>query len=217
MERLPPPPPSADLPEIRRREVRELPAGTRIWRIYPRSGKHPGDWNGFRHFGPLATGRFDHHLPPPRGQDRAILYGAVGVGRRRGSPGVACVAEFFQDTRTIDPARIEPWLVGFALARTVRLLDVTTAWITRAGGNQAISSGERSRARAWSRAIYERFPEVEGLHYVPSTYGPGRAVALYERAEIALPVRSVFHRPLSDPGLRDSLRRAARVLNYDLL
>lgn len=217
MERLPPPPAATSLPELRRRDLREFPAGTRIWRIYSRGGGHPGDWNSFRDFGPLAAGRFDHHLPPPRRQDRGILYGAVGAGRPRGSAGFACVAEFFQDTRTIDPGRNEPWLVGFALARPVRLLDVTTAWITRAGGNQAISSGERSRARAWSRAIYERFPEVEGIYYVPSTYGPGRAVALYERAEIALPVRPLFHRALSDPGLRNFLRRAARNLDYDLL
>jgi hypothetical protein len=189
-----------------------------VWRIYLRAGRHPGGWNVFRRFGPLATGRFDHHVPPAREQERGILYGVASTRRRGpGSPTMACVAEFFQDTRTIDPARGEPWLAGFPVVRPVRLLDVTGTWITRAGGNQAICSGERAMARLWSRAIYAGYPDVGGLYYTPSTYGPARAVALYERAERALPRRPGFHRTLADPGLREFLRRAAAELEYELL
>jgi len=107
-------------------------------------------WNTFRSFGPLKTARFDHHLfqpgkePLPREQDRAIYYAAAAIA--------TCLAEFFQDTRTI-----------------------------------------------------------------PSSMHAHRpAVALYERAQAALPSVPRFNRPLSDPALLIDLDRAARNLGYRL-
>ncbi|MBI4730512.1 MAG: RES domain-containing protein [Acidobacteria bacterium] len=213
MEELPPPPPGTALPPIRRGETRALEAGTRLWRVHFVAGPRAAAWNGFRDHGPAATARFDHHLTT--GQGRAIYYAAANEAPDRRTAAIACVAEAFQDTRTIDPRRGEPWLVGFALASRLLVLDLTAAWLTRAGGNQAISSGSRATARAWSRAIYER--DVHGVAYRPSTYGPGWAVALYELAIPAVPPRPKIHKPLADPGLAGFLRRAADELGYALL
>lgn len=213
MERLPPPPDTDDLPDLQETDLRILPAGSRLFRVSFFEGAYPSRWDSFRRFGPVATARFDHHVAPPHDQDRGIMYGAPESAEAI----VTCVAEVFQDTRTIDPRRHSPWLASFALTTDLRLLDVTSAWTTRAGGNQAICSGDRERAREWSRSIYARYTNVHGIFYAGSTYGPGRAVVLYERSRSAIPLRPVFNRPLADPGLADSLRRAAHALNYGLL
>lgn len=215
-EILPPAPPPNALPELRTRDVRRLAQGTRIWRIYFRGGERPAEWNRFRFFGPVRRGRFDHHLLPRRTQSRGVVYGVPALGRRRDAM-LTCVAETFQEDRTIDPSRRDPWLVGFALAASVTLLDVTSGWTTRAGGNQAICSGDRRRAQGWARAAYERYVDVQGIFYATSTFGPGRAAALFERAADAIPPRPVFHRPLKDPGLRGFLEHAASDLDYELL
>lgn len=217
MEKLFPPPTPAELPPLRRGEARTLPAGTRLWRIHFVAGRHAAAWEEFRRYGPVQTARFDHHLVPPRRQERAIYYAATNRPGGHPTAAITCVTETFQDTRTIDPRRGEPWLVGFSLTSGVRVLDVTTAWLTRAGGNQAISSGPRSMSRAWSRAIYQRFEDVHGIAYLPSTYGAGWAVALFERARSAMPARPRIHRPLADPGLAGFLRRAADQLGYSIL
>src|SRR5262249_26845701 len=93
----------------------DLLPGTEQWRIYFRGGGHPTEWNPFRAYGP-ANGRFDHHRPPPREPERRIYCAAA-------SP-ITCLAEVFQDARNVDVHRRDPWLVGFALRRMVRLLDL---------------------------------------------------------------------------------------------
>jgi hypothetical protein len=42
------------------------------------------------------------------------------------------------------------------------------------------------------------------------------AVALYERAQDALPARPLFHRALSDPALDGAVARAALLFNYGI-
>jgi hypothetical protein len=211
------PPPQDPLPGLRPEDLRPLSRPSRLWRIYFAGGKHPSTWNGFRSFGPRTQGRFDHHSPPPRSQDRRILYAAWNSSAGLATEAFTCVAEVFQETRVIDRKRNEPWLAGFAMEEDVSLLDVTSGWTGRAGGNQAICSGERSRSRAWSRAIYVQYLDIGGIYYASSTYGPGRAVALYERAGSAMPSRPVFNRPLADPGLTGFLRSAAYELEYLLV
>jgi RES domain len=183
-----------------------LPAGTLMWRIYPQGGPHATAWNRFRHWGPAANGRFDHHVGPPREQRRGILYAARRVA--------TCFAEVFQDTRTIERSRHRPWLAGLELARGLSLLDLTGTWPTRAGASMAIHSGRRDRARAWSRRIYEDYPAIDGLYYPSSMGGNAPIVALYERARDALPLRPVFHRAVADPGLNLAVVQAAVEFNY---
>lgn len=178
-----------------------------LWRIYGRAGTHASGWSSFRSFGPVDA-RFDHHLPPEREQARAIYYAAREPA--------TCVAEVCQAERRIERFVDAPWLVGFRLAGDLRLLDLTGRWPTRAGASMAIHSGSRFRARAWSRAIYEAFPEVQGLLYCSSMDSNRHAVALYERARSAMPPRSELHRALSDPDLEPFLRDAARAFGYAL-
>ena len=193
-------------------EVAILPTGTELWRIYFRGGRHPTTWERMRGFGPSAEARFDHHHEPPRMQDRKILYAATGE-----QAVATCVAEVFQERRAINARRDEPWLACFALAEEAPLLDLTGQWPTRAGASMAINSGPRPRARRWSRTIYEAYPDVRGLLYASSMNAGEQAVALYERAEHALPALPTFNEPLSHPALLPVLRRLAADLGYELI
>ncbi len=81
----------------------------------------------------------------------------------------------------------------------------------------AMSSGPRPRAQQWSRVIYASYPELEGLCYASSMHANQPAVALYERAEDALPAVPTFHRPLADPALLEALKKVAKRLGYELV
>lgn len=202
-----PAPPAVEQLRDTEPELLVLPRGTLLWRIYFRGGRHPSGWNSFRSFGP-ADRRFDHHLEPPREQGRAIYYSAREPA--------TCVAEVFQGQRRIEVLADLPCLVGFRLARAILVLDLTGRWPTRAGASMAIHSGARPRARAWSRAIYEAFPEVQGLLYCSAMDANRHTVVLYERARGAMPRRPDVDRALADPELRPFLRGAARIFGYAL-
>ncbi len=205
MPKFPEPPPPADLCRLEP-ELRRLPAGTELWRLYARGGRHPTRWNVFRSAGPTSA-RFDHQAAGAG--DRAILYAAA--------EGPTCLAEVYQDSRVIDRTARQPWLVSFRLAEELVLLDLTGTWPTRAGASMVIQSGPRPRARRWSRAVYEAYPEVQGVHYASSMRANRPCVALWERARAALPEAPTFHRPLDDPALLIPLRNAAADLGYGLV
>ncbi len=78
-----------------------------------------------------------------------------------------------------------------------------------------LSSGPHSRARRWSQRIYEDYPAIEGLYYPSSMHGNSPSVALYERAETALPGSPMFNRALADPLLDGVVARACTLLGYD--
>lgn len=80
----------------------------------------------------------------------------------------------------------------------------------------AISSGPRPRAQRWSRAIYEAFPEADGILYGSSMHANAPALALYERCVSALPTIPLFRRALADPALEETLETAADSLGYAL-
>ena len=208
MPKFPAPPPASALSAIAP-ELRILPAGTRLWRLYNRGGPYYGAWNKFRDYGPLPTARFDHHMSPPHVQGRKILYAAT--------LGPTCVAEVFQADRTIDRVAGNPWLVGFTIERDIALLDLTGVWPTRAGASMALNTGPRHRARRWSAAIYDAYPHVGGLWYPSSMYGGKPATALYERVEDSLSGAPYFHLPLSAPALYIPLRHVAEDVGYALL
>jgi hypothetical protein len=203
-----PEPPSVDELKAIPPSFKDIAAGTELWRIYFRGGRHPVRWNEIRHFGP-TLGRFDPHEPPPRVQKRAAYYASV--------LGPTCFAEVFQETRVIDRVAQEPWLVAFKTARAVRLLDLTRSWPTRAGTSMAINSGSRKRAQRWARAIWAAYPDVEGIFYASSMYRNSPCVCFWERAKDALPKGPAFHRSLADPGLLEPIRNAARDLGYLLV
>lgn len=214
MAKLPEPPPAGKLAARTPADLVVVTRATTFFRIYAAGGAHPQRWNGFRAFGPVPNARFDHHLPPDpaphlraaRGPERAVLY--LGLGLR------TCVAEVFQDTRTVERQHPARWLVGFRLRREARLLDLTGTWPTRAGASQAINSGRRDRARAWARVVHEAYGDVEGLWYRSSMNAGEPAVVLNERSADALPDRPDLHLPLSHPGLDLALERTAAALGY---
>ena len=208
MPKLPDPPSATELAHRVPARIVTLAAGSELWRIYFQGTAYPTHWGSFRHYGPLLSARFDHHLSPSREQERGILYAATAI--------VTCVAEVFQDKRLIDTHDRLPWLVGFQLRRDVSVLDLTGNWPTAAGTSMLISAGRRDRARAWSRAIYDAYPHVEGLRYCSSMYANQPAVALYERAVDSIDPSPIFHRELADPSLLDPLRRFAAELRYGL-
>ena len=107
-------------------DVHALPAGSTVWRIYFRGGRHPTRWNRFRRVGPTDA-RFDHQIElPAADQERAVLYAS-------GDP-VTCFAEVFQRTRLVNRRHNEPWLVGFETAAPAPLLDLTGALRHARGG-----------------------------------------------------------------------------------
>ena len=182
--------------------------GHRVWRIYARQ-PHGAAWDTFRHHGP-ADSRFDHHLTGSAAEtNRAILYAADDWR--------TCVAEVFQDQRLIDPHTNEPWLAAFTFDRDDRLLDLAGLWPTRAEGSAAINSGDRPTARAWSRAIYDAFPDIDGLRYGSAMHAGSISYALYERARPALRVTPIFHEPLGHPEIVRGLQDTADVLGYDIV
>lgn len=205
-------PPSVDALGAIPPEIRHLTAGTLVWRVYFRGGPRPVRWSQMRTFGP-TTARFDHQLPDaagqPQEQQRAIQYLALD--------GLSPLAEVFQDARVIDRSARSPWLVAYALAQDLELLDLTGAFPTRAGASMLINCGSRLRARLWSRAFYEAYPQAQGLYYASCMHRNSPSVALYERGAGAIPARPAFHRALSDKALRLTLRNAAVELNYLLL
>lgn len=189
-------------------DVHVLPAGTVAWRLFFAGGDHPTTWDQLRAWGP-TTSRFDHHLPPPRAQERAILYAAAGPRAL-----TTTLAEVFQETRVVDRRSRAPVLSAWAVGRDLRLLDLTSTWPTRAGASMALSTGRHDRARGWSAAIYEAFPDLDGLWYPSSMHAHEPCIALYERGADALPPRPSLHRHLADPVLRTILKNACRAIGY---
>ena len=189
-------------------EWRVVASGTALFRVYFRASRHPTGWNAFRFFGP-TTARYDHHEEPPRVQERGILYAATHPR--------AALAEVFQAGRLIDAHTDEPWLVGFRVAETLRLLDLLGLWPTRAGASAAINSGPRPTARRWSRVISASYPEAQGLWYGSSMAANTPCVALFERAAAAVPPAPAFHHALADATLEAFLVRTAAKLGYRLV
>ena len=179
-----------------------------FFRVYFRGSRHPVTWRTFRTFGPTDA-RFDHHLRPPREQERGILYVAV-------HPRTA-LAEVFQRRQTINTRRLNPWLVGFDTTEELSLLDLTGLWPTRAGASMALSTGPHARTRPWSRAAYQAYPQLHGLWYGSSMDSMRSCAALFERASGAIPPAPAFHRAVADVSLRALLEHWSTQLNYGLI
>lgn len=205
-------------------DVRELPAGALMGRIHSSAGEFPTRWDQMRRFGP-TTARFDHQPPPPRMHpERRVMYAVPALD---GPDGVAlpllrtCVAEVFRDRGAVELSRDQAYFVVFGLARPVRLLDVVdSTWVTRAGGNGAISSGLRSTSRDWARAVHRHYQgdeALDGIFYGCSNIPAARSVTLWERAESALPARPAAHLPLSHPALRAELEAYASEMGLILI
>ncbi|MGN7157837.1 RES family NAD+ phosphorylase [Dietzia cercidiphylli] len=199
------------------RDVRYVRAGTVVGRIYRAGGSHPASWYEFRHWGPTGA-RFDPH-PEPEGPhpDHSVMYGAVAFPSGTGQvyPILkTCLAEVYRDRGEVDLRRDDPHFVLMTFTRDLRLLDLADSdWLTRVGGNAAISSGDRAQSRAWAREISAAyFDEVDGVVYSPSNVPPARAVALWQWAEPAVAVQPLSNLSLAHPGLRPAVEQFAYEL-----
>lgn len=193
--------------------IRVIEAGTPWHRIYRRGGSHPTRWDALRHYGPTAA-RFDHHLTNRDGrsqvQDRGISYVAADAP--------TAIAEVFQLTRRLDRVHGHPWLVQFALASPLSMLDLTDTFLVQTGGSMKLVSGARSDARRWSKAFYDAYADIDGLYY-PSSMTNRPIMALYERARSknVFPDSPIFHRALADPLITDPLHEACVDIGYAFL
>ena len=212
MAKLPSTPDAARLRELPPSLI-TLPAGTRLSRIYQRSGNYPTSWDAFRHFGSTGA-RFDHHEPDaqnrPGGQARGIMYLA--------SDGLTALAEAFQEKRTVNRWSHQPWLVTAETATELSLLNLTGDFCVQAGGSMKLISGPTVYAQNWSRAFYEGYESIHGLYY-PSSLTNRPVVALYERAldATSLLTAPLLHRALADALLIDPLRNACKEIGYDFV
>lgn len=204
--------PSAAPPLVlRASDIKVLSAGTPVWRIYFAGGPHPAAWNHFRAFGPVDA-RFDHHRlirKQPVVQARAIYYAA--------NDPITALAETFQKPRAIDRFANDPWLVGLTLIQDVQFLNLGGGFVTRVGASPAINSVSKSKSRAWSGYFYRHYPVAQGLLYPSSMWGKGRAYAMYERAQSAMPAMPIFNRSLGDPAMLPRLKKAASDLGFNLI
>ena len=204
------PPGVAALRSIRVRsdETRAVTADEVWWRVHRTEGLTVLRWNEFRSFGPIL--RFDpHRVPKGHDPDRAVWYGASTPG--------AALAEAFQADRTIDRHRRGPYITGLSFTRTLTVLDVAAdssgAWITRAGGNFAVSTAPHALTQQWARAIAVAFPDLDGLRY-NSRFAGLPCLALFTPARSAMPSRPVISLPLAHPDLASRLAGAAKRLGY---
>ncbi len=217
MARLPQPPAPAVLQAMLRRteDVIAVTTGTPIVRIFTVGGNHPQQWDTFRYAGPLPHARFDPHTPAAQGgpsvtRDHGVLYFSLSVR--------TCLAEVYQATSTVDRTTRAPRLVVLRPRRTLRLLDLSGLWPTRAGASQAISNGPKERTQAWARTIRAAYPELDGLWYRSSMNAGKPSLCLWDPpAATALPETPDILLPLDHPGLDVPLGRACKDLGYTLL
>ncbi len=193
-------------------KIKLLSPATLIWRIYRSAGAHPYRWHEPRHFGPVDS-RFDHHLEDelgqPYNQERGVYYAAPDL--------LTCCAEAFQVGRYVNRFGGSPRVAAFHLREPVHLVDLTGRFATQAGCHQGIhSSPLRRRTRAWARAFYEAWPEVQGLLYRSKMAVDLSAYVLFERGASAVPRRPVVDLPLTDERLSAPLVAMARELGYSI-
>ncbi|WGW10952.1 RES family NAD+ phosphorylase [Saxibacter everestensis] len=184
-----------------------LGTDTLLWRLHATTGTYTLPWDRLRFYGPTPS-RFDPQLEPPGPSERGVTYASTEI--------VTVLAEAFQATRAIDAVTAGPHLTGWSPARSLTLLDLTGDWPLRHGASQALTSGIKSSCRAWARAIYDAFPEIDGL-WSRSSLRDGTVVALWTPAADSFPAAPTFSRPLSAPGLRERIWACAKTIGYDVL
>lgn len=174
-------------------------------RIHFTAAAHTVPWNRLRRYGPTSS-RCDPQPPPAGIGDAAVIYAA-------GSADTA-IADVFRLSRTVVTGLDGPHLLAFTLGRPVTLLDLSSVWPTRAVASQPISSGPRTRASRWARAISQQF-DVDGVRYPSSMFGRGECVAVWTRAENAMTAAELqLSMPLSAPALQPSLHRLCDRIGY---
>lgn len=218
-----PPPDAAAFPDLGSDAgwVREVRSGTALARVFRAGGPHPAAWHSFRTYGPLDA-RFDPHPEPPaESPDEGVLYAVLeqaDAEQDTASAFAACLLEVFQATRIVRRSSGDPTLAVFESTRALRLLDLSDSdWVAVAGGNGAISSGDRMASRAWARAIRTTYPGLDGVISASSVVPSARVVALWSPALDALPRHPLAQLRLDRDELTGAINRIAERYGYVVL
>ncbi|GAB89784.1 RES family NAD+ phosphorylase [Gordonia rhizosphera] len=205
-ERLPKVPqnPPADL-SAESRDVTSF-AGI-LWRIHRTAGIHVLAWNTPRTFGPLADMRYDPHPGPrPAASSVGVHYNATDIK--------TALAEVYQQDRVIDLRGNGPQLTAWRPTRPLRLLDLTDTWAIRNGASFVLNAAPKRVCRRWSRAIYEQFPDLDGIH-VHSTMTGAPNIVVTDRSADAFPVHPDFSEALW--AVETLVRSQARTIGYRVI
>lgn len=178
-----------------------LTPGERLVRFY--NPKH-GAWDRHRSYGPLPDLRFDHHLAPPGSRsDRTVWYAATSL--------LGAVAEAFGNQGTVDKGSGRRICVAQLLSplTVVNLVGVAA----RAFGlDQRIGASlEYERCQEWARALYERYPEIQGIRWRGRQAG-SICLVLNDRVDMSA-LKAVADSDLSHPDFWPRIASAARRAN----
>ena len=184
-----------------------LPVSSVLWRLHRTAGEHLVAWDRLRHWGPSAA-CFDPHKPPPSEQEAGVSYASFDVP--------TCLAEAYQVRRVVNTAFEVPYLTAWSPRRRLRLLDLTGLWPVRNGASHAINTGRHDLCREWARAIYKRWPGIDGVYYSSAMTGRP-CVALWTAASDSFPDRPSFSHALAAPLIRDLLQEAVEQVGCRLL
>lgn len=200
---------------LRTGDVYVVSHGTRLARVFPAGGLHPVRWDEFRTFGPVPNGRFDHHVASD--PDRAIWYGALSetAGGRKADALLGAIAETYGDTHVIDRSVSGRSAVLCQADGPLRLLRLDSSWLSAARGNAAIYADDRAMAQQWARAIYDHYPDLDGLYFPSSNHPPSACVAVWERAP-SLTAPGLLRR-LDHPGLLPHLTTISDELGWPIV
>lgn len=157
-----------------------------------------------RQHGPLTSARFDPHPEPAGTRSMGIVYVAGDVP--------TALAEVYQQTRVIQRGFRAAQLTAWFPTRTLRVLDLTDVWPTRAGASHSLNGGCKDYTRSWVRAVITAWPDLDGMVYTGIT---GRQCwVLYTPAADAFPSAPDFSQPLAAAALGPALASAARQVGY---
>jgi hypothetical protein len=185
----------------------DLTPTTPVWRVHQLLGPHPTSWDELRRYGPLTSARFDPHPEPPGTRPTGVVYLASDVP--------TALAEVYQETRVVQRGFRGAQLTAWFPARTLRVLDLTDVWPTRAGTSHSLNSGRKDYTRSWARAVTTAWPDLDGMVYTGMT--GRRCWVLYSPASDAFPSAPEFSHPLAAAALGPALAAAARQIGYLLV
>jgi len=188
-------------------QIREVPSGTSLVRLFDPTSRYRQTALSFRFHGPKK--RFDHHRRDPAtgtptdDAERGIYYGGWSVDASNGLS--SCIVEIFGDTGVVD---VENWHIATPVVqRDLRLLDLRGKAAMNAGTVAAIAACDHHLSQPWSCYFYENpatYTHIDGILY-PNAHNHEVALALYERVkdDLTCPPDSVI--PLNHPDLRPTL------------
>lgn len=185
--------------------LHDLAPDVRLVRFYDPSR---GPWKAQRFYGPLSSARFDHHPPPPgEHPTRSVWYASRSL---RGA-----VAEAFGKLGFVDRDGSRSVVVA-RVVRPIRLLDLVGVAVRKLGLTQEIASTtEYLLCQAWSRAVYDRYPIVQGIRWRGREIGSINVV-LNDRVELTSLTAEVDVE-IHHPSVWPRVARAARDCRLDVV